>query len=269
MVITSLFRTGLLLLAFLLPSPASAEDKQACMPYIGEHMSFDVGWEFINAGSADMDIVATDQGWSTRTFARTNKALDIFKKVRDRITADGVCVNGRMQSTLFDADLHERKYSAVKTTEFLWQDNKVAYTQRGKKELFDVPAGHLSVIDAFLAVRNLPLKPGETYKVPIFDSRERYELIVNVEKKRKIITAPWGEKVSCLQVVPKLKTAGIFTERGEMKLWMTDDARHIPLKVKVKIRFGRIFVRLKDYHPAADQVTADTVVASTPDGKAL
>jgi len=224
--------------------PAVAE----CMPYIGEHLSFNVGWEFINAGSATMDILpGANGGWQVKTFARTNKALDIFKKVRDYITAEGICVDGHMQSTLFDANLHERKYKAQKRTDFLWQSNQVTHTQNKITEHFDVPAGHLSVIDAFLAVRGLKLIPGQTVNIPVFDSRKQYEIEVNVAAKREILKTPWGEKVSCIIVKPKLKTAGIFTNKGEMTLWMTDDERHIPIKMMAKIKFGRIFAHLKAY----------------------
>ncbi len=227
---------------------AAIDKGSPCMPYIGEHLSFNVGWEFINAGLATMDILPAAQGgWQAKTFARTNKVLDIFKKVRDYITAEGVCVDGHMQSTLFDANLHERKYKARKRTEFLWQKNQVTHTQNQITEYFDVPAGHLSVIDAFLAVRNLDLKPGQTLAVPIFDSRKRYEIQVNVMQKKQTLKAPWGERVRCIIVKPKLKTAGIFTNRGEMTLWLTDDARHIPIKLMAKIKFGRIFAHLTGY----------------------
>lgn len=235
------------LLVLLLPFTVHANPAPACMPYAGEHMSFDIGWEFINAGSATMDIAATDQGWQAKTFARTNPLLDAFKKVRDYITAEGICIDGKMQSTLFDANLHEREYKAEKRTAFLWQQNKVTHTQNQITEYFDVPAGHLSVIDAFLAVRKLKLKPGTTINIPVFDSRKRYEIEVNIQNRRDILTTPWGEKVSCLIVTPKLKSEGIFTNRGEMTLWMTDDGRHIPVKMMAKIKFGRIFARLTAY----------------------
>jgi hypothetical protein len=218
-----------------------------CMPYIGEHLSFDVNWEFINAGSATMDIIPKGEGWQVKTFARTNKALDIFRKVRDYITAEGICVDGRMQSTLFDANLHERKYKATKRTEFRWKENKVIHTHNQVPEHFDVPAGHLSVIDAFLAVRNLKLIPGQKLNIPIFDSRKQYEIEVTVLQKKEKLKAPWGEKVDCIIIKPKLKTAGIFTNKGEMTIWMTDDERHIPIKMRAKIKFGRIFAHLTGY----------------------
>ncbi len=194
-----------------------------------------------------MDIIDRGEGWQVTTVAKTNKVLDIFKKVRDYITAEGTCIAGRMQSTLFDANLHERKYKAKKRTEFLWEENRVSHTQNKTTEYFDVPAGHLSVVDAFLAVRGLHLEPGKTIKVPVFDSRKRYEIEVNVSSKKEVLRAPWGEKVSCIIVTPKLKTGGIFARKGAMTLWMTDDARHIPVKMAAKIKIGRILAHLTDY----------------------
>ncbi|ATX82046.1 Protein of unknown function (DUF3108) [Mariprofundus ferrinatatus] len=222
-----------------------------CMPYIGEHLEFDVNWEFINAGSASMDVLPKSGGWQVNTVAKTNKALDIFRKVRDYITAEGLCVNGRMQSTLFDANLHERKYVAKKRTEFLWQENRVRHSQNKVVEDFDVPAGHLSVIDAFFAVRNLKLIPGQKLKVPVFDSRKRYEIEVTVLPEREVLTAPWGKKVECIVVRPLLKSEGIFTNKGEMTLWLSNDERHIPIKVAAKIKFGSIFAHLTSYQYTA------------------
>ncbi len=236
-----------------------AKKEAPCMPFIGEHLSFDVGWEFINAGSATMDILPAQNGWQVKTVAKTNKALDIFRKVRDYITAEGICINGKMQSTVFDANLQERKYSAKKRTEFLWQSNQVTHTQNQVTEHFDVPAGHLSVIDAFLAVRNLDLKAGKTIKIPVFDSRKRYEIEVNIADEKETVKAPWGENVSCIIVKPKLKSEGIFTNKGEMTLWMSDDARHIPIKMIAKIKFGRIIAHLTAYrNPTATLQKSET-----------
>ena len=243
------------LLAAGLPFAAqAAAPVPPCMPYVGEVLYFDVDWEFINAGSATMQITAKDGGWQTKTFARTNKVLDVFRKVRDHITAEGICVDGKMQSTLFDTDLHERKYRAKKNASFLWQENKVRFIQNGVTELFDVPAGHLSVIDAFLAVRKLKLKAGQTINVPVFDSRKRYEIVVNVLPQKKRLKAPWGEEVDCIIVQPKLKTEGIFASKGEMTLWMTDDEHHIPIKMSAKIKFGHINTHLTGYSRATPKV---------------
>ena len=219
-----------------------------CNPYIGEQLVFTVGWEFINAGTATMNIRAKpDGGYQLHTFAKSNRFFDLFKKVRDTIISEGVCRNGKMQSTVFDIEQHEHKYHANKKVRFLWRKNQVAYTQHNHTEIFDVPAGHLNVLDAFLSVRSMKLVKGKVIKIPVFDSRKIYEIRVYVLGREKL-HAPWGGFVDCLVVEPKLLTGGIFSSKGKIKLWLTDDARHIPLKMTAKIKFGRIIARLKQYH---------------------
>ncbi|RME40372.1 MAG: DUF3108 domain-containing protein, partial [Deltaproteobacteria bacterium] len=140
----------------------------------------------------------------------------------------------------------EGHYHAHKVVHFLWRDNKVVRTKKGKTETFRVPAGHLNALDAFLAVRKMALKPGDVVRVPLFDSRKQYLVVVRV-LKRKTLRAPWGERVPCVVIEPKLKTKGIFSSKGKVKIWLTDDARHIPLKMVAQIKFGHIVATLADY----------------------
>jgi len=249
-----MLRLILMLIGCMMIQPALAANKATpatkpspCMPFVGEQMRFDVGWEFINAGSADMAISGNPSGWQIKTLAKTNRFFDMFKKVRDTITAKGVCIHARMQSTVFDIEQHERNYHASKQTRFLWQQGKATFRQNKKTDAYDVPAGHLSVLDAFFAVRMMPLQPGKTLSVPVFDSRKRYEIVVSVGQRKKKMKAPWGGFVDCIEVEPKLKTEGIFSSKGKIKIWMTDDARHIPLKMTAKIKIGHIVALLKNY----------------------
>jgi len=239
----------LTLLLLLAATPTYAASQ--CLPYHGETMKFSVGWEFVNAGTATMRFSNQgESGYRVDADARTNKFFDMFKKVRDTIISEGVCINGQPQSTLFDLEQHERKYHAKKRTEYLWKENKVNYIHNNNAESFDVPAGHLNVLDAFFLTRTLPVKKDEVLKVPVFDSKKNYEIEVRLLKK-ETIKAPWGERVECLVIEPKLKTAGIFSSAGTMKVWLTNDARRIPLKMTAKIKIGRIIARLTGYSPGS------------------
>jgi len=235
----------LTLLLFLTAVPAYA--AAPCLPYHGETMTFSVGWEFVNAGKATMRFSNQgESGYRIDTDARTNKFFDMFKKVRDTIISEGICINGQPQSTLFDLEQHERKYHAKKRTDYLWKEDKVNYIHNNNAETFDVPAGHLNVLDAFFLTRTLPVTKDKVLKVPVFDSKKNYEIEVRLLKK-ETIKAPWGKRVECLVIEPKLKTAGIFSSVGTMKVWLTNDERRIPLKMTAKIKIGRIIARLTGY----------------------
>lgn len=238
----------LFILISLITTPLLAYAENHCMPYVGEQLTFNVGWEFINAGSATMLVSAPlEKSYKVHTAARTNKLLDIFKKVRDTIISEGVCVDGQVQSTVFDLEQHERSYHAKKKTVFDWQHNKVYYTQNKKTDSYDVPSGHLNVIDAFFRVRSEKLVPGQTLSIPVFDSRKTYNVVVTVGKKTKMLRAPWGGHVECISIEPMLKTAGMFSSKGKMKIWVTNDSKHIPIKLIAKIKIGHIVGTLIDY----------------------
>jgi len=230
------------------PIDFAKEKQHSCMPYAGEQLTFSVGWEFINAGTAVMTVSTPSEGsYKIHTAARTNKFLDIFKKVRDTIVSEGVCIDGEMQSTHFDLEQHERSYHAKKKTVFDWQHDKVLYTQNKKTDSYDVPAGHLNVMDAFFRVRNENLLAGDTLNIPVFDSRKTYDVVVKIGKKTKMLRAPWGGHVECISVEPMLKTEGMFSSKGKMKIWVTNDSRHIPIKLIAKIKIGHIVGTLIDY----------------------
>jgi len=186
-------------------------------------------------------------GYSIQVHARTNNFLDLFKKVRDTILSEGVCLGKQTQSTLFQLQQHERSYRANKKTIFDWQHEKVLYTEHDKTDVYPVPKGHMNVMDAFFRVRSMALSLGQEIHLPVFDSRKVYDVVIHIGKKSKMIRAPWGERIECISIEPQLKTEGIFSSPGKMKIWVTHDARHIPLKLVAKIKIGHIIGRLTQY----------------------
>ncbi|MDX8390505.1 MAG: DUF3108 domain-containing protein [Mariprofundaceae bacterium] len=236
-------------LAFLL-SGGDLQAKPDCLPYIGEQLTFSIGWEFVYAGTSTVSYEKlASGGYAIRSFARTNKFFDMFKKVRDVILSEGICHKGNMQSTRFELNQHENRYKANKLTVFDWQNNRALYTQNDSTDIYDVPVGHLNVLDAFSKVRQLDLQLGSELHIPVFDSRKVYDVVVKVHKKTEMLRAPWGGFVKCVLIEPILKTAGIFSSKGRIKIWMTHDDRHIPIKLTAKIKIGRIIGRLIDYQP--------------------
>jgi len=237
--------TVTLILCFSITAQAK-DAANPCMPFAGEYMLFDAGWEFIKAGTADMRIKADGNHYRITSYGKSNRLLDIFHKVRDRTISEGVCRKSKLQSTLFDVEQNEGRYHSKKQVHFLWKKNMVTHTQNGKTDSYDVSAGHLNAIDAFFAVRKMKLSPGTMVHVPIFDSRKQYMLEVSVLRTQHLM-APWGESVECLVIEPKLKTKGIFSSKGKVKVWLTNDARHIPLKMTAKVKIGHIVTRLRHY----------------------
>jgi hypothetical protein len=65
---------------------------------------------------------------------------------------------------------------------------------------------------------------------------------VQVLKKERIKTV-LGE-VNTILINPLLKNEGIFERKGAIFIWLTDDERRIPVKMKTKVAIGSITATL-------------------------
>ena len=45
---------------------------------------------------------------------------------------------------------------------------------------------------------------------------------------------------------PVIDTKGMFSKRSETRIWLTDDARRLPVQIRSKFPFGTITLRLKE-----------------------
>ena len=61
---------------------------------------------------------------------------------------------------------------------------------------------------------------------------------------------------NAIVVQPIIKTRGIFSEKGQAEVWLSDDSSRMLLQVKSKLSFGSLNLYLKSYTPPTDQANA-------------
>ena len=64
----------------------------------------------------------------------------------------------------------------------------------------------------------------------------------------RVENTPLGT-VDCLVVQPVLEDDGLFRHEGELHVWLTDDARRVPVKLRARVPVGAIEARLTSYKP--------------------
>ena len=47
-----------------------------------------------------------------------------------------------------------------------------------------------------------------------------------------------------------LEGTGLFVKQGRLKIWLTDDARRIPVRMRSKVAIGSVSADLEAYTPA-------------------
>jgi len=108
-------------------------------------------------------------------------------------------------------------------------------------EVKAVPAGIRDSLSIIYAVRRLPLEVGKTYRLPLLDGDDVETLVVPVEGR----LALKGHQV--LEVRPYTMEDGEREEGGEWELFLTDDERRIPVRMKLGLSFGKLLLDMTGY----------------------
>jgi LysM repeat protein len=237
------------------PAPVQAQDEAARWGWkrqpnraytVGEKLTFAVQYGNITAGYAELSIdgVADVQGrpaFHVVGRAQTHPFFETFFKVRDRIESFIDVDYGF--SVRYEKHLREGGYQADAAYLFDQRAGKIVEPAKGKEA--PMPIGSQDVLSCFYWFRNLPLAVGDEAVIPVTaDNMKSYELRVNVLKKERVSTL--AGDFDCIMVQPHLTFQGVFQQKGDVFLWLTDDARRIPVKVRSKIVIGSINLNLQD-----------------------
>jgi Protein of unknown function (DUF3108) len=100
------------------------------------------------------------------------------------------------------------------------------------------------IASVFYFLRTQRLAPGKRFEITVSDSGRFYRLPISVIEKKKMKTV-LGE-VSTLRVEPEMFGEGrLVRGKGKISIWLTDDARHIPVQARISSDRGTINIKLK------------------------
>jgi hypothetical protein len=103
-------------------------------------------------------------------------------------------------------------------------------------------------------IRTIPLEVGKTYDFHRYFIPDRNPVRIRVLRKERV-TVPAGT-FNAIVIQPVIKTRGIFSEKGQAEVWLSDDPTRILLQVKSKLSFGSLNLYLKSYTPPTGQRTS-------------
>ncbi|HTK38314.1 MAG TPA: DUF3108 domain-containing protein [Pyrinomonadaceae bacterium] len=111
-----------------------------------------------------------------------------------------------------------------------------------------IPDQTHDIISGIYDLRLLPLAVGKTFDLTVSDSGLVYQIPVKVTA-RELQKTVLG-KVWCFRVEPDVFGPGRMIEKeGSMMIWITDDARRIPVRSQINAAIGRIEIKLRSVKP--------------------
>lgn len=222
----------------------------------GEKISYDayfnLGFIWVNAARAEFSVSNATCGkekvWRLEAAGKTVNTFEKFYTVRDTFTS---FVNKEtLTPRYYVRAAHEGEYWAEDRFTFLSQSSKETSVKtsclrkRGTEtKTFSFDGEVNDMVTAIYKLRNFPnydgLKVGD--KVPFTivydDEGQKYDLDVRYAG-RGTVKLKNGQKFRCIKLVPKVIKGKVFESEDAMKIWMTDDANHVPVYIEAKIKVG-------------------------------
>jgi len=94
-------------------------------------------------------------------------------------------------------------------------------------------------------IRTVPLEIGKRYEYRRYFRPERNPVIVDVLKRERVGVA--GKKWNAIVVRPRIPNGGgIFAEKADARMWLSDDSLRIMLALQSKFSFGQVTLKLKE-----------------------
>ncbi|MEE8342402.1 MAG: DUF3108 domain-containing protein [Gammaproteobacteria bacterium] len=208
-----------------------------------EQLRFRVSWWLIPGAEAILQAAPGD-GVVFRVQACTNPALDLFHKVRDSITVLASRTDEGFRSLHYLEKIKEGRYRNHMGVSFSGS-GRVVFTDHGAGESHSlaVPPGTLDLITAFYATREMELQVGKIYEISVVDNYRAYDLLIEV-LARETRPTYFGKQTPTVIIRPLLRTKGVFKRDGAMRIWLTEDSRHLPVRVETKVSIGSIHADL-------------------------
>jgi hypothetical protein len=214
---------------------------------IPERLEYDLTWMGIVAGQASLELINDGDKTRITSTASSAKWVSVFYTVDDRI--ESVLLKNSSQSFIgtpkqYRAKMREGKHKRDREVIFDIDNKKAFYKDylNNEEKEFDIPAFIFDPISSFYYIRTLRLVIGEPVYVTIFDNKKIWDVEVQILRKEKINT-PAGT-YDTIVVKPLLKSDGIFFRKGDIYIWLTDDNKHIPVKLQTKVAVGYVTATL-------------------------
>lgn len=213
---------------------------------VGEKLTFAVQYFKLTGGYATLTVteMSGQQGRPCLHVVAEAKSLASFEwiiKVRDRI--ETFIDAEALIPWRYEKHLREGGYSADAFYIFDQRSHKMLEPDKGKSA--DILPETQDVLSCFYWFRTMDLKVGDSSWIKVAaDDMKSYDLKIDVLRKERVSTL--AGDFDCILVQPHLQFEGVFQQKGDIFIWITDDERRIPVKIKSKIALGSINLNLQD-----------------------
>jgi hypothetical protein len=213
---------------------------------VGERLEYSAKLGMLKLGEASLHVVGIEnvRGQQAFRFRFLLEGGNFLFRIKNTLES-WTTVNG-FRSLRFHNDNTENDTRRLRQYE-IFPDSGF-YRQAGKPESRPTPPNPVDDAAMLYFVRTASLEVGQTYRFNNYFEKEKNPLLVRVLKREKM-NLPDGTSVDCLVLNPVIDDRGMFADRADARLWITDDALRIPVQIRSKYPFGAVTLKLEKITP--------------------
>jgi len=232
-----------------LPARTTAQSDRPVPFKVGETLTFDVSWtSFVSAGTATLSVKERRPAGSGRSayylVAEVKPSSVISKLYQLYYKAESMMDTRTLLPSVATVYSDEGGRKRHKTTTFKG-NGAVQYeirTSTTATSALKMPATTQDPLGALYILRALPLKAGLSVPIPVTDSGKAYTMRVRVTG-RETVKSGLGS-LPAWKVVMTTTEVGGSTASDSLTVWISDDARKLPLKLAAGLTVGNFQLTL-------------------------
>jgi Protein of unknown function (DUF3108)/Glycosyl transferase family 2 len=233
------------------PSPAAPDPvppvtrAAPAVPFpVGERLTFGAKYGIFSVGNAVMEVMGIDTVHKVET-------------VHIRFTISGGALWYHLDQTIESwvgrYDFRSRRFASVQDERDRHRERRYEifpdsgfYREVGRDTTFATVLEPLDDAAFLYWIRTVPLEVGKKYEYARYFRPDRNPVIIEVLGRERVSVA--GKKWRALVVRPKIPQGrGIFAEKSETRIWLSDDPQRLVLAIQSKFSFGQVTLKLKEY----------------------
>lgn len=217
---------------------------------VGETLAYDVGWTLLNAGTLTLSL-ADDPGGRGRRITGAAKVADALAGLYPLEYQAETLVDGRsLLPRRATVRQREGRRQRTRITVFDHAARRAHFEQVGGRQAdVSIPADAHDMLSALYALRaRRTLTPGARLSLSVCDSGRLYTALLSVGGSENVDT-PAG-RFDAYRLTPVVRNAAGQTEKLGVTLWLTSDARRLPVRLEVELAVGRFVIALRSITPA-------------------
>lgn len=214
----------------------------------GEKLTFRVIYLTLPAGTIVLEVeemIAWEghEVYRLVATARSSPLFSLFFRIRNRVESlidTKTLLPHRFKEYREEDDYHRRQVTLFD------RDNNLAFTFNAKEEKSDSEGVSTPVLpevqdalSAFYYLRRQNLKVGESFFIDVTTGRKSYQIEVEVLREERLGRKRL-ETIVVRPILKRVKMGGILEERGDIYIWLTNDERRIPVRIKAEVGFGSL-----------------------------